>query len=613
MLTHYNFMVIHEALQNQTSTPLFPLCQARAQWEQIKARLGASGVAQWVQRAEADATAEIPFLRATDYLRLKRTGDRQQYEAITEQRGMMLKNMTIAECLENEGRFLDPLLDVAWAICEESSWASPAHQVELADMAKPNFDLYAAMTATNLAEFDLLLGDCIEPALQKRIHDEIDRRLLTPYLSHHEWRWWMYNTSVRNVNNWNAVMNGCVIRAALLIEKDSYRLAEILARALHSLAAYVATFDTNGGSAEGAWYWSYGFGHYVMAADALWQRTTGKIDLFTENVIPQAAQFAARTILSHNTFAPFSDMARHTVLERPLLLYLGSKYDDENLIALAYQQPAESPRVLNSLCWTLRSLFWHVDEPQQPFTPNAHDWFPDMHWMFTRQNPTDPDALVLAIKGGHNGEPHNHNDVGSFVVHVKGEAVITDLGRGRYTRAYFEPNERYNHIVCQSHGHSVPEPNGYQQNTGEAYAAQVLDYSHTETHDSITYNLTAAYPQAADVEQLTRQVTLNRNVEVIELHDAITFAATAGTLETALITFGTVDLEENAVILQGERGQLRVAYDSQAVTVSVSVIDDVDLSDGLATIRRLAFQIKTPAMTSEIKLKIESYPNAQDA
>ena len=46
---------------------------------------------------------------------------------------------------------------------------------------------------------------------------------------------------------------------------------------------------------------------------------------------------------------------------------------------------------------------------------------------------------MLAAKGGHNGEMHNQNDVGNLIVHAFGESLVADLGRGRYTRAYFGP------------------------------------------------------------------------------------------------------------------------------------------------------------------------------
>ena len=62
---------------------------------------------------------------------------------------------------------------------------------------------------------------------------------------------------------------------------------------------------------------------------------------------------------------------------------------------------------------------------------------------------------AFAIKGGNNGEPHNHNDVGSFLYFIGEEEIISDLGAGEYTKAYFGP-ERYSVLCCSSRGHSVP-------------------------------------------------------------------------------------------------------------------------------------------------------------
>ncbi len=108
--------------------------------------------------------------------------------------------MTLAECLEFEGRFLDPLLDTAWAICEESTWSIAAHQQQLTDMERPHIDLMATMTGADLAEFNLIPGAELEPALAQRIRHEVDRRLFTPWLQRHD-HYWMYSTPARTVNN----------------------------------------------------------------------------------------------------------------------------------------------------------------------------------------------------------------------------------------------------------------------------------------------------------------------------------------------------------------------------------------------------------------------------
>ena len=82
----------------------------------------------------------------------------------------------------------------------------------------------------------------------------------------------MYNTRDRNTNNWNAVCNGNIVSAAILLEDDNARLAEIIARAARSLDDYLETFDADGGSTEGPGYWSYGYGNYVLMAQL--DRTT---------------------------------------------------------------------------------------------------------------------------------------------------------------------------------------------------------------------------------------------------------------------------------------------------------------------------------------------------
>jgi hypothetical protein len=43
----------------------------------------------------------------------------------------------------------------------------------------------------------------------------------------------------------------------------------------------------------------------------------------------------------------------------------------------------------------------------------------------------------MAIKGGNNGESHNHNDVGSFIIYTDGEPLFIDPGVGEYTAKTF--------------------------------------------------------------------------------------------------------------------------------------------------------------------------------
>src|SRR6185437_8395270 len=81
-----------------------------------------------------------------------------------------------------------------------------------------------------------------------------------------------------------------------------------------------------------------------------------------------------------------------------------------------------------------------------------------------------PNGLFLACHGGTNGESHNHNDVGDFIIYKGGRPVIIDVGSGTYTARTFS-GHRYDLWFNTSAYHNLPTINGYQQGTGLAYAA----------------------------------------------------------------------------------------------------------------------------------------------
>ena len=603
MLSRYNPVDIEHALRTTEAPPPFPPAADRAAWQKVRAGLGEERVGQILVQAETYASAPIPALPATLYLEFARTGQREGYQEPRAQRRQMLWGLTLAECLAYEGRYLDPILDVAWAICEESSWALPAHQRELTEMERPVIDLSAAAEALELAELDLLLGSALDPALGARIRYEVDRRCTTPYLKRHD-HWWLYNTHLRTVNNWTAVCNAGVAGAALYLEPDVGRVAEVLARAARSLDDYLDTFDADGGSTEGPGYWTYGFGNYTVIAHLVEQRSGGQVSFLEKERIRDIAQFPLRTMLSPGTYVNFSDCDPDVTLNAAQLTYLGRRLALPALEQLASEQPTH--RYAQSLSWGLRGLSWQPSgEIEGRFVPGRHDWFSEMAWMIARYDPADPDALVLAAKGGHNGEMHNQNDVGNFIVHLNGESVIPDIGRGRYTKDYFGPG-RYEHLANSSLGHSVPVPNGQAQAPGKAYGAQLLSHETDALADSMQIDLAGAYPAAADLDSLRRTVTLHREAPRgwVEVIDRVRFRSGPGRFESVLTTFAEVELEGTAVVLRGERGAVRVRF-PEGVTPRYEVVEAVDMARGPQDVGRVILRVDEPAREATVRLQIE--------
>jgi hypothetical protein len=604
MLSQYDPVQVDYILRDESAPPPFPPVTDRDAWSAIEAGLGAEGANAIIAAAEAAAGEPVPPLPATLFLEFFRSGSRHEYEAPWFRRRAMLAELALAECLEDRGRFLDPLLDVVWAICEESSWELPAHHPDLPDVERPTIGLFAAITGTQLAEAVLLLGERMPPLVEKRIRHEVDRRILTPFLARHDF-WWLHHTPDNTTCNWTAVCSGNIIATAIYLERDRARLAEVIARGARSLDDYLETFDSEGGSTEGPGYWGFGFGNYVLAGHLVYQRTNGRVDFFAGDVVRKAALFPLRTMLSPNVFANFSDCDPDITLPVPLLVFLARHYRVDGLMRLANMQRAASPqRHGGELSWRLRELVWRPDPASgQGAIPARYDWYPEMQWMIARFDPADPDALVLAAKGGHNGEMHNQNDVGTIIVHHRRASLVADIGRGRYTRDYFAAG-RYEVFVNTSLGHSVPVVNGCAQLPGAAAAARLLEHHANDVQDRLYLDLKDAYPAEADLVALVRMVTLHRQGKDgwVELVDDVTFDAGEGTFESVLISFGSAEIGPETVRLHVGDAALEIVYDPAVVVARAEVVKGVDLATGPRDVTRVIFALPAPAKAARVRL-----------
>ena len=176
----------------------------------------------------------------------------------------------------------------------------------------------------------------------------------------------------------------------------------------------------------------------------------------------------------------------------------------------------------------LRSFCWFLEEYVHGEKQNVNaEYFAENAEWFIRKNA----FYGFAAKGGHNREPHNHNDVGTFILAKDGRQVIADVGSGVYTRQYFKPETRYDHFHCSSRGHSVPMIGDALQKFGEEYRARgfryengvlSMDIAPAYGHDSLkslirtfsftdrTVTLTDKYDLTDDMHTTERLITLEK-------------------------------------------------------------------------------------------------------
>jgi hypothetical protein len=173
----------------------------------------------------------------------------------------------------------------------------------------------------------------------------------------------------------------------------------------------------------------------------------------------------------------------------------------------------------------------------------------------------EPDFAV-ALKGGNNDEPHNHNDVGSFSVVVGTNMVICDPGGEVYTKRTFSA-QRYDSKVLNSFGHDVPVIAGKLQKTGAAARGIILASDFTEAADTLTLDIRSAY-SVPNLKKLERTFVFQRGAAPsLTVRDEIKISAPES-FETALVTWGEIKIiSPNLVEISDGGSTVRVTIDTQ--------------------------------------------------
>ncbi len=570
---------IDRILRDTTGRAPLPRYRDEGSWQGILSNpmLGIS-VGEWLGKLDKELAEPIVAVPASLYLNYSRTGDRSPHDGIIHARRSRLISLVIGECIERKGRCMDAIMDHAWAICEESSWVIPAHsRTSLPEYRDFSWvDLVSAETARTLAEAAYIMGDRLDehdPMIRQRILYEIDRRCWRPYLEHDD-LWWMFGGGRGHVNNWTAVCNCGVVGSALLEMQERRRLAAMIEKCIRSMNCYLRSFDQGGGCEEGPGYWSYGVSNYAWLSYLLEARTDGKISLMDAPEMDGIAMFPQRVTLSGQNVVNFSDCSPQVAFPASLMFYLGRRLGLEQVNAFAQYQYDAGPRT-----WGLRDLVWMPDRPHPGgLNREMHVYYPGMQWMISRSDPADDGCLMLAAKGGHNGENHNHNDLGNFIVHFGGESLIVDLGSGSYTKDYFGPR-RYDILVNSSWGHNVPLVNGHQQAPGPQHAAKVLEHRTSKSKDALCLELKDAYPAGIGLGSLRRTMALHRGASPprVEITDDVKLLGQSGQYACPLYTWGSIcRCGEGALRITGERAGIEVRIDAQQPKVAV---EQVDLKD----------------------------------
>jgi hypothetical protein len=569
----------------------------RATWDGLAQQ---DGFKSYVSRAESYLKEPIPEQPDDLYLDFSRTGNRDRWQRVSGQRRGRVTTLTLAECVENQGRFIPAFEDIVAALCGERTWVMPAHDGNLANFEGKTIDIDLASSALawDLATADYLLGDKLSAATRELIRDNVRRRVLDPYLAmvrgERKVNWWMLTT-----NNWNAVCLAGVTGAALEQAESPEERALFVAAAEQYSLNFLKGFTPDGYCSEGLGYWNYGFGHYVLLAEAICQATNGGVDLFAREQVKAPAAFGARIEIINGVYPAFADCSINARPSSGIMWFVNRRYQ---LGLSGYdKQPMGGGSLFEAMLYSLpNSASALPAPPPDPVGIGARTWFEQAGILISRPGPSATCRMGVALKGGHNAEHHNHNDVGSYVVVVGERAPLLDPGSERYTARTFS-SKRYESNVLNSFGHAVPVVAGKLQRTGREAQAKVLQAEFTDAADTLKLDISSAY-DVPDLQTLERTFVYSREGQgSLTVTDHVVYAQPEA-FGTALITCGS--------FRQVAPGELNVYDFDEAIRVRIEASGEYEIKseeiheDTSRVPTRIGLNLKEPVSEATVTATI---------
>lgn len=505
----------------------YPKATDRKMYEELPVKVKS----EIIQEGERYLGYEYPAIRATDFMNFKRTGNRVDFEDIYFARRHALCGLVLAECVEHKGRFLDDIINGIFTICEESAWQLPPHnsyirnapQYILPDATRPVMDLFACETGAMLGSVYYLLQkelDEVSPFITKRIRQELDTRIVTPYLTEHFW--WMGKED-EEMCNWTTWCTQNVLLSAFLVPFDESLRLQIVKKAAASCDYFLKDYGDDGCCDEGAQYYRHAGLCLYGAMEILNQVTDNSFaPLYQWNKIKNIASYIINVHVDDKYYFNFADCSaiagRCSVRE-----YLFGKATDQlPLMQFAAKDfQADDGKLYTddvnqmNLFYRLQTIFTY--EEAMNFDTSAPIFHNDVFYpsvgLFIVRN----EQLSLAVKAGDNNDSHNHNDTGSFTLYKHGQPVFADIGVESYTKKTFSP-DRYEIWTMQSGYHNLPTINGLDEKDGADFRATEVNAVLDAAIPCISMELSTAYQLPADISYL-RKVTLDKAENKAELFD----------------------------------------------------------------------------------------------
>ena len=489
----------------------------------------------------------------------------------------IINRLTIAECKENQGRFVPKIMEAMEVLLDMPTWDIDPKTLS---GGLRYLESHSAIIASNLALSSYMLDDKLPADLRARIREKVDEWALTPAFKalsvpdarhrraqlqgtgHAFW----YDVA----NNMNPYFYNYLVQIAMVSLEPREQRAWIIANALEAMKCYFSRYTKDGYITEGMGYWFMGLGNALWVDIDIRQATGGRLSIFKGDfpgIKPLALGQKMTLIPGMAMYPHFGD---HGVDGEPTgfggtraLMFMncdlaaGKSYYHDYIAGLCFSTysgvilASDLPNTVSAI--ELRRKYPGIiiapspEEDDQGYfgrispdyrkiiktaeNDSSNAFFAndqDCGILISRDYPESKQPFAFAVKGGNNGEGHGHDDCGSYCIIFDHHVQFGDMGVPVYYHATQEKSK-------QSYSHPVPHPAGTVQTRGLQGFSKVIDFKDSKDVTSVTYDLKTAYA-VPSLRKLTRTAVHDRKARTITITDAFEFSQPE-TFETALTTY----------------------------------------------------------------------------
>ncbi len=290
---------------------------------------------------------------------------------------------------------------------------------------------------------------------KQAIADAIVNLGLTPAIREYEGRpqyneWMKGMTGTEIGTNWAIVCNTGVLMGALSVyEKNQELCNTMINNAIRSMKSGTNAYSANGAYRETLNYWRYATSNLIMATDAFESAIIGgNFNALPEIDEPFTYDFSMAPGISVTCDFPiyangpagvfnYGDNTGGSLTTSPAFMWLGDRFDNPHYTE--YHLDNLEKKGLSGENLPLDLLWYDGGGSKKTL---AQDKLFEEHFASMRSSWDNDKALYVTLKGGTNGRPHQHYDIGTFVLDAYGTRFARQLGAVSYDEKLY-PSRGY--------------------------------------------------------------------------------------------------------------------------------------------------------------------------